>query len=224
MFGITGMESSRNSLLSTILMTLPLIVVPALALLRPPGPSVGLSTSPALASEELLDEDFWLVNEDKFANASSAPENQRTSDSTAGSQPDRSGKTMAVPARSGIDPFLAESDSVVDPDAQQTSPQPPEQVSGSDAPESVPDFDFDEMRILEKQLLATGAVKIFWFSADAELPVGVAVFFPTSEESVQLRFDAVAESRKKALADVVAQVQKWQGRSTGNDGAEFERR
>lgn len=46
------MDSSRSGLLSTLLMTLPLIVVPAIALLRPPGPISGVSTAALDASED----------------------------------------------------------------------------------------------------------------------------------------------------------------------------
>ncbi len=54
------MDSSRSGLLSTILMTLPLIVVPAVALLRPPG-QAGVSTVDLEASEDEseLDDSFF---------------------------------------------------------------------------------------------------------------------------------------------------------------------
>lgn len=54
------MDSSRSGLLSTILMTLPLIVVPAVALLRPPG-QTGVSTVDLAASESEseLDDSFF---------------------------------------------------------------------------------------------------------------------------------------------------------------------
>jgi len=45
------MDSSRSGLLSTILMTLPLIVVPAVALLRPPG-QAGIAGVDVAASED----------------------------------------------------------------------------------------------------------------------------------------------------------------------------
>jgi hypothetical protein len=46
------MESSRSGLLSTLLMTLPLIVVPAIALLRPPGQMASVSTTPLEATDD----------------------------------------------------------------------------------------------------------------------------------------------------------------------------
>ena len=55
------MDSSRSGLLSTLLMTLPLIVVPAIALLRPPGQTSGVSTAPLDAAdlaEEIFPDDF----------------------------------------------------------------------------------------------------------------------------------------------------------------------
>jgi len=55
------MDSSRSGLLSTLLMTLPLIVVPAIALLRPPGSLNGVSTAALNASDS--EEDDFLNNE-----------------------------------------------------------------------------------------------------------------------------------------------------------------
>ncbi|MCA9057499.1 MAG: hypothetical protein KDA85_03335 [Planctomycetaceae bacterium] len=50
------MESSRSGLLSTLIMTVPLIVVPAIALLRPSLPTAGVSTQGLDASTD--DADF----------------------------------------------------------------------------------------------------------------------------------------------------------------------
>ncbi|MFO0978066.1 MAG: hypothetical protein U0996_16790 [Planctomycetaceae bacterium] len=63
------MDSSRSGLLSTLLMTLPLIVVPAIALLRPPGPIGGVSGTPADASEE--DENFGIPGFEELAGSGS---------------------------------------------------------------------------------------------------------------------------------------------------------
>lgn len=63
------MDSSRSGLLSTLLMTLPLIVVPAIALLRPPGPIGGVSGTPADASEE--DENFGMPGFDEITGSDS---------------------------------------------------------------------------------------------------------------------------------------------------------
>jgi len=60
------MDSSRSGLLSTILMTLPLIVVPAVALLRPPG-QAGISTADLGASEDNAElEDSFFDEIDRF--------------------------------------------------------------------------------------------------------------------------------------------------------------
>ncbi len=62
------MDSSRNGLLSTLLMTLPLIAVPAMALLRPPGQAT-VSPKSLDASEESADE-FLDGTEDESASDS----------------------------------------------------------------------------------------------------------------------------------------------------------
>lgn len=65
------MDSSRSGLLSTLLMTLPLIVVPAIALLRPPGPISGVSTAALDASE---DDDFGIPGFDELAGTTPSSE------------------------------------------------------------------------------------------------------------------------------------------------------
>lgn len=65
------MDSSRSGLLSTLLMTLPLIVVPAIALLRPPGPISGVSTAALDASE---DDDFGIPGFDELTGTTPSDE------------------------------------------------------------------------------------------------------------------------------------------------------
>ncbi|MFN9717255.1 MAG: hypothetical protein ACK58L_01085 [Planctomycetota bacterium] len=93
------MDSSRNGLLSTILMTLPLIAVPAMALLRPPG-QAGVSSRPLEAREEsskdfLLDteEDTQSSEDDEllFEQEDEQKDSKRTADSKRGKKRDTPG-------------------------------------------------------------------------------------------------------------------------------------
>ncbi|HCP13336.1 MAG TPA: hypothetical protein DIT89_13465, partial [Planctomycetaceae bacterium] len=49
--GVVGMDSSRSGLLSTLLMTLPLIIVPSIALLRPAGGPAGVAQTVAQGAQ-----------------------------------------------------------------------------------------------------------------------------------------------------------------------------
>jgi hypothetical protein len=73
------MDSSRSGFLSTLLMTLPLIIVPALALLRPPHPSASVS-SRNLAADEAINEGAELGFPDDFPAGPSADSVSRNSD------------------------------------------------------------------------------------------------------------------------------------------------
>ena len=64
------MDSSRSGLLSTLIMTVPLIVVPAIALLRPASPNPGLTTSAleASAEDDFFSTEFGEFGIDDFGN------------------------------------------------------------------------------------------------------------------------------------------------------------
>lgn len=94
------MDSSRNGLLSTLLMTLPLIAVPAMALLRPPGQQPGVSTSPLEAKEESPED--WL---DDGLGSDSEPDEETPlfeDEEKPKSKPDRSKKKHAEPEFDGL--------------------------------------------------------------------------------------------------------------------------
>lgn len=67
------MDSSRSGLLSTLIMTVPLIVVPAIALLRPAVPSSGVSTTALDAAAESPDDLFSEFDEFGADSLSNAP-------------------------------------------------------------------------------------------------------------------------------------------------------
>ena len=67
----SGMDSSRSGLLSTILMTLPLIVVPAVALLRPPGQAGVAGVDVAASDDESGLHDVFFDELDGFDAVSS---------------------------------------------------------------------------------------------------------------------------------------------------------
>ena len=134
------MDSSRSGLLSTLIMTVPLIVVPAIALLRPAGPNQGLSTNQLEASDtdDFFNEEFGGFGTDDFDNdrlkpdISQAPEGSEdyselfAESNKAGSASSASG--LASAGASGFaDPFA-----VSEPSPQESSPPETDQQLNSE--------------------------------------------------------------------------------------------
>ena len=222
------MDSSRSGLLSTLLMTLPLIVVPAVALLRPPG-QPGVSTAPLDASEgddvDAMFEDF----ENFDADPSGAFKKEQEDSPAANRQSERNSKQpsyvedeffndmdltvnerresfapRSAPSRTKpSDPFIAD---VPRPD--ETPKKPQESVQRPDSNTEDHAKKADAKKIVE-QLNSMGALKTHWFAAGDKKPVGLAVFFRGDSEQTRIRFEAVGLSRDECAEDVLQQVTRW---------------
>lgn len=222
------MDSSRSGLLSTLLMTLPLIVVPAVALLRPPGQagisSVGLEASDGSADDTLFDgfPDFESDPADAISTEPSAnPDSPLMDHDNPGSNPEDSifqelnspetespgdaSLRNSPPGRANKDPFLPEAGPPSTPPIKPRGTNEDEPLSGSDPDPAKP----DAAQIVE-QLNAMGALKTMWFEAGDKTPVGLAVFFRGPEELTRFRFEAVGGSREACARDVLEQVTRWQ--------------
>lgn len=205
------MESSRSGLLSTLLMTLPLIVVPAIALLRPPGQTASVSTKPLEATDD-SEEDLL----DEFDIVESESESRRT---RAGRKSDG--------ASDEFDELFKDSPSVSDSRSSET-----DRTSGHDSAEAFDGdlsnpFDLEESsddsltdretprttggaeRIVE-ELNVNGALRTMWFEAGSKTPVGFAAFFRGQTELTRIRFEAVGQSREECARNVLNQVRQWQ--------------
>lgn len=209
------MESSRSGLFSTLLMTLPLIVVPAIALLRPPGHSPSISTAPLNATEdpdwELL-EDFDLVESDSATERQNGRSNR---------PPDTSGndfeELFSEPARqaknySSANQGAGSNDSTT---LNRELSNPFEWVEAEDnAPPNqnqAPDTEGGADKIVE-ELNVNGAIRTMWFEAGPKTPVGFAAFFRGQTDLTRIRFEAVGQSREECALNVLNQVRKWQAR------------
>jgi hypothetical protein len=209
------MESSRSGLLSTLLMTLPLIVVPAMALLRPPGRMPSVSTTPLEATdgsaEELLDEFDIVESEseprktrpdretdgaseefDELFEESPSAGNSRSADAD---RPLKRDSTEAFD-KDLSNPFDLEESS----DDSLTGPQTPKTAGGAE-------------RIVE-ELNVNGALRTMWFEAGSKTPVGFAAFFRGQTELTRIRFEAVGQSREECARNVLNQVRQWQAEQT----------
>ncbi len=222
------MDSSRSGLLSTLLMTLPLIVVPAVALLRPPG-QAGVSTAPLDASEgddvDGMFEDF----EDFDADPSAAFKKEQDDLPAANRQGDRDSKQpssvvdeffndmdlkenerresfspRSVPSRTKpSDPFIDDSSG-----DDETPVKPQESAQRPESDTKDPAEKADAKKIVE-QLNSMGALKTHWFAAGDKKPVGLAVFFRGDSDQTRIRFEAVGLSRDECAEDVFQQVTRW---------------
>lgn len=200
------MDSSRSGLLSTLLMTLPLIVVPAIALLRPPGQTSGVSTAPLDAAdlaEEIFPDDF-KSEDDSPADAQSK-------------SPKESAKNIEDEFGGLFDEAPSEA---VDDEKRHAPPESLLQLIPN--PFDSPDVKFNKEepvadasqpgaadKIVE-QLNIQGAVRTIWFEAGAKSPVGFAAFFRGQTELMRIRFEAVGESREECAKNVLRQVNQWQ--------------
>jgi hypothetical protein len=209
------MESSRSGLLSTLLMTLPLIVVPAVALLRPPGRIASVSTTPLEAkddsAEELLDEFDIVESESELRGM-------------------RAGRAADY-ASDEFDELFADS-----PSASNSRSADTDRASTQDSAEALNEdlsnpFDLEESsydsvtdrknigtaggaeRIVE-ELNVKGALRTMWFEAGARTPVGFAAFFRGQTELTRIRFEAVGQSREECARNVLNQVRQWQSEQT----------
>ncbi len=197
------MDSSRSGLLSTLLMTLPMIVVPAIALLRPPGQPAGISTSSLDAADTLQDEMFSEF--DVTGNESEQPKKSAENSPRSLTEEfdglfevespdinDAGGRNSNARDSKTLNPFDGESDGWIEEERAEVEPSP---VSAE--------------KIVE-QLNMLGALRTMWFDAGPKSPVGFAVFFRGETELMRIRFEAVGRSRQECAQSVLDQVSKWQ--------------
>ena len=217
------MDSSRSGLLSTLLMTLPLIIVPSIALLRPAGGPAGVAQTVAQGAQTPDDspDDFFdgldtsLDDAPEFrpdGSADAARTHQdadfekllprslasvKTAESHVGSK--------AVPGEpDSIDPFPQfEGDQEWRPQTG-TAGSTPEQPAEPLIP---PDTDATDKNI--RQLEALGAIRTFWFVPGTTEEYGFAAFFRGETELVRYRFEATGKTRAACVDDVLQQVTQW---------------
>lgn len=220
------MDSSRSGLLSTLLMTLPLIIVPAIALLRPAGGPSGVSQtiargseSPGDASGDELDIEM-LEGFDK--SLTDAPE----------FNPEESNDVRRPRKDSGIDDLLPDSSptprapkkltSTLPESSEDIGRDPFQQLGSNDSPTDTPQnqpagADVDTATEASiRQLQALGAIRTLWFVPGTTTSHGFAAFFRGETELVRYRFEATGPTRSGCVEDVLQQVRQWRNQSARN--------
>ncbi len=216
------MDSSRSGLLSTLLMTLPLIVVPAIALLRPPGQTVGVSTTSldaaSLPGDDLPDEFQVAGQAHGETREPQSPSTQEYDDGFGGLFAEPGEDNAKKPAggrtsgsRETADPFNPFDEPVETPNSKES---PRNQLTDRGNMESGEDgFRVVPTNLAEsivEQLTVQGAVRTMWFDAGDKSPVGFAAFFRGQTELMRIRFEAVGQSREECARNVLDQVTRWQ--------------
>ena len=222
------MDSSRGGPLTTFIMTLPLIVIPALALLRPADQEGSLLHSLLSAGTRAVNGDAsdsvdGDQESDPFADLFS-----EVSESSAGFEADETEPNAAADPDGGLDADLfaeAFGDSAADEIRSDFGAAPKSAGFDSASPfDAAPpprnpappavDLSGDQrLRQLLGQLKAMGAERPVWFSPGNQT-VGFAAFFQSGKGMLSYRFSAVADSHAAAVADVIAQARRWQGTQT----------
>ncbi|MEO2014326.1 MAG: hypothetical protein ABGZ53_08115 [Fuerstiella sp.] len=198
------MESSRGGPLTTFIMMLPLIVVPAIAMLRPSSPEGGLLSSLLSAgsgesslSESTGDEpDFNGFSESDFEGEFA--EILDLDDKASGADAPLFSEERSLPS----DSDRADAPSVATPSAFIRTPPFPDLAADAD------------VEALTVQLRSLGATHTLWFSPGETSIYGFVAFFPAGQGIVRYRFEAIATSKAAAVRDVIHQASEWKSSQT----------
>ncbi|MCH2203021.1 MAG: hypothetical protein MK102_13695 [Fuerstiella sp.] len=190
------MDSSRGGPLSTLILMVPLIVVPVLVLLRPPEHDTGFGNTDLGAAESL---DF-----------SGSPDDFEAMFGDSMDLRSRIEQPAEVELLDAPRTDLGEVQPMVNiPDlTRRTHEAHLNSPSTSDA------------RRLPN-LSHLGVTRAVWFTPGDSGSVGLAAFVPTQNRTVRYRFAAIGSTDRQVVADVVHQIEEWQSTQTDpSDGRE----
>ena len=194
------MDANRSNTLTNLLMMLPMVVVPTLALLKMPdqegsmlGKIVAACTDNPVAAETESTEfgTDELQTDDLLQEA--------TGDLGFATDPFQTGS--ATPMMSALSADSRTSDN------QFPLAPAPEPATGPSVSE-VRLTPSNEREQLLGQLLELGATRTMWFGPGTD-QFGFVAFVPAGPGMVSYRFEAIAASPEAAIAQVATQVQQW---------------
>ncbi|MCH2210431.1 MAG: hypothetical protein MK110_03960 [Fuerstiella sp.] len=184
------MDSSRGGPLSTLILMMPLIVVPALVLLRPPEKDTGFGNTDLGAAEN----HEFSGDPDDFESMFG----DSTGLSSRHEQPAEFEVELLDASRSDV----GEVESTMEiPGLTRSTHNNP-----ADSPAT------SEVRSATRGLLNLshlGVTRTVWFTPGEPGSVGFAAFVPTRNQSVQYRFASIGSSDRQVVADVVHQIEEW---------------
>ena len=194
-----GMDSSNGGPLSNLILVLPLIVVPALAILRPAERDSGLVNSDVSAE----DDDF-LSDPDDFDSIFGPQDGSKDETDSAVELRDEPHSTPSDFGFEIDDEALLKSDDDHKRHRDNTDHEHAEGMHDNrpESPGSGP--------ILKSpNLTRFGVTKSVWFRPGGKR-IGLAVFLPGLSNDVRYRFSAIGESEDQVLQNVIHQIRKWQ--------------
>lgn len=195
------MESSRGGPLSTFIMMLPLIVVPAIAMLKPVGQEGGmLSNLLSAAAPEDSDHSADEIADAVFAEV--------PSDDTSAFEPNF-GETASNDddfARLDAQLFEEASNLSGGSNVPASAQQPPAMNFGNGLQAAPSGLPVEQLLLGLQQMGCTNAI---WFDP-GNGQFGFVAFFKAGDGIISYRFEAIAASRAAAVQDVIVQAQTWQ--------------
>ena len=185
------MDSTRGGPLTTLILMLPLIVVPALVVLRPPERDSGYGSGDLSAA----DRDRIPAGADEF-------------DSMFGA-------TVAPVHNQGaaiklLDEPLSNREPV--DDVASELHRGPQLYHEHQEPPPISDSGLLSRRIPD--LTRWGVTKSIWFTPGNSGAVGFAAFVPSQDGRIRYRFSAVGREDGEVIQDVVRQIEIWQSAQT----------
>jgi len=202
------MDSSRGGPLSTLILMLPLIVVPALVVLRPTEQDSGFSSDDLAAADH--DDDHFLSDADDFDSVF-GEEIQIHEENDHKSQHDHDhSATHDLLDGPLSDPESGDPESSVSIDDNSNPPRSSRQASRDSSPQPQRRTDTDRTPDLSR----LGVTKSMWFSPGDAGVTGFAAFVPAKSGRIRYRFAAMGASKEQVVQDVVRQIKNWQSSQT----------
>lgn len=184
------MDSNRGGPLTTFIMMLPLIIVPAIAMLRPAGDGKGLLSS--------------LLSAASDRSETNTPPEAGFDDSGFGSLPDD-------PFGEDFSEFPATDDDFPGIDAPPFGRPPVGSPSVLRNPTRSPADSRNEAQF-EARLGQLGVDRTIWFQPGPNAQTfGLAAFVPSADGTLRFRFEAIAPTRAAAVENVATQIEAWAG-------------
>lgn len=194
------MDSSNGGPLSNLILVLPLIVVPALAILRPAERDSGLVNSDVSAEEE----DDFLSDPDDFDSIFGPPDGSKDETDSAVELRDEPHSTPSDFGFEIDDEALLKSDNDHKRHRDNTDRKHAEGIH-----ENRPESAGSSPVLKSANLTRFGVTQSVWFRPGGKR-IGLAVFLPGLSNDVRYRFSAIGESEDQVLQNVINQIRKWQ--------------
>ncbi|MFY9255723.1 MAG: hypothetical protein WAO83_19880 [Fuerstiella sp.] len=201
------MESSRGGPLTTFIMMLPLIIVPAIAMLKPVDSKGNFLSSllSAASQKDATDQqpDAGGFPPDQFASGEFGAE--LGSAEEFGAEDDFPGLENALLAEAS-DGFNSGGSSIAPRASYASNNGNPSSAFSNRSPEPGNDADTDHLLAVLRQL---GVTRTLWFSPGDGRSFGFVAFFQPGQGIISYRFEAIGSTRAAAATDVVVQVKSW---------------